>query len=134
MAIHRFLSQQELVNWSDQGKIDVQGTKIVVIGEQLEVPIREAVRFMKLVSGEDVKGLLAKVKTTEQLQEVGAEHYLDSVILGDAAYEVQQGYIADVPNEARSSPAAGSSAAGASPKAPPGADADALARFILNKI
>jgi hypothetical protein len=132
MTTRRFLSQQQLVNWSDEGKIDVQGEKMVVVAEQLGVTIREAVRFMKLVSGEDSQGLLAKVKTVEQVKELGAEHYLDSVILGETAYEVQQGYVAEMAGAAPG-PRAGSH--GSAPAARSnGPDADALARFILGKV
>ncbi len=54
-----------------------------------------AVRFLKMEAGEDVKGLLQKVKTLAALKQMGAEHYRESVILGDSAYQVQQGFLAD---------------------------------------
>ncbi len=127
MPILRFLSQQELVTWADDGKIDVQGDKVLVPGEPAGYHIREAVRFMKLVSGDDATGLLAKVKTTEQLKSLGAEHYLDSVILGETAYEVLQGYVAEpLGADKAQAPAASPS--------PGNRDANALADFIIGKL
>ncbi len=121
----RFLSQQQLVQWSDEGKLDVQGDRMVLVADKKACRIREAVHFLKLVSGEDQSGLVARVKTIQQLKDLGAEHYLDSVILGEAAYEVEQGYLADPDG------AVAPSAVAARPAA---ADAKALAQFVLGKI
>ena len=52
------------------------------------------VRFMKVAGGEaDPNDLLDRVKTEVELSEVGAELYMDSVIHGDVAYDVQPGFI-----------------------------------------
>lgn len=129
MPIQRFLSQQQFVTWADGGLVDVQGDRVVMVAEKRAFKIREAVRFLKLVSGEDPTGLVSKVKTTQQLKDLGAEHYLDSVILGESAYEVMQGYVAEGERPAPAAAApAGPSRQGAS------GEADLLANFILNKM
>jgi hypothetical protein len=112
------------------------------------------VRFMKMEAGEDRAGLLAKVKTTDALKQMGAEHYMDSVILGESAYQVQQGFLADANALRRAAAAsqtpapkpqapAGPKAAGANPTpATPqgqgekkeGEQEDMLAQFLLDHL
>ena len=77
------------------------------------------------MSGEDTHKLVAKVKTEEQLKTLGAEQMADSVLLGDTAYEVVPGYLAEVPV----SPSDAASAEGK-----PGSETDLLAAFLLNKM
>lgn len=95
MADHLFVPQSVLDRWSEQGRIQVDGNVLVILGEQKSFALTSAVRFMKMEAGEDRAGLLAKVKTTDALKQMGAEHYMDSVILGESAYQVQQGFLAD---------------------------------------
>jgi hypothetical protein len=95
MADHLFVPQSVLDRWSEQGRIQVDGNVLTILGEQKSFALTTAVRFMKMEAGEDRAGLLAKVKTTDALKQMGAEHYMDSVILGESAYQVQQGYLAD---------------------------------------
>lgn len=95
MADHLFVPQSVLDRWSEQGRIQVDGNVLVILGEQKSFALTSAVRFMKMEAGDDRAGLLAKVKTTDALKQMGAEHYMDSVILGESAYQVQQGFLAD---------------------------------------
>lgn len=105
-------------------KADVRDGKLVVAGGQGSCPVASAVHFQKVVSGNDEKGLLHKVKTGEQLKALGAEHMADSVVLGETAYEVTEGYVAEVQLPAR---------AEAAPKKPSN-EADLLAAFLLDKL
>jgi hypothetical protein len=95
MADYLFVPQSVLDRWSEQGKITVEDTVLTILGEGKAFALTAAVRFLKMEAGDDVAGLLQKVKTTAALKQLGAEHYLESVILGDSAYEVQQGFLAD---------------------------------------
>src|SRR3954454_12499199 len=95
MADYLFVPQSVLDRWSEQGRIQVDGNVLVILGEQKSFALTSAVRFMKMEAGDDRAGLLAKVKTTDALKQMGAEHYMDSVILGESAYQVQQGFLAD---------------------------------------
>ena len=54
---------------------------------------RTAVRFLSSIEGSDVHGLLGRVKTAQQLAEMGSEHYGASVILGDVGYECEEGFV-----------------------------------------
>ena len=56
--------------------------------------IQPAVRFLKVSgSDEDTAELVGKVKDQAALEELGADHYMNSVILGDVAYDVQPGFV-----------------------------------------
>lgn len=95
MADYLFVPQSVLDRWSEQGRVQVEGNVLTILGERKDFSLTSAVRFLKMEAGEDVAGLLQKVKTTDALKQMGAEHYLESVILGESAYQVQQGFLAD---------------------------------------
>lgn len=97
-----FIAQSTLQQWSDAGKVRLDDTTLHLLKEGRSVALKPAVRFTKLTVGdEDPHGLLGKVKTAEQLAEMGAEHYMDSVIHGDTAYEVVEGFMGDLQAPAR---------------------------------
>src|SRR5438128_9049636 len=124
MADYLFVPQSVLDKWSEQGRIEVEGNVLTILGEQKNFALTSAVRFIKMEAGEDNAGLLAKVKTTDALKQMGAEHYMESVILGESAYQVQQGFLADA-NALRRAAAASQAAAAAAKPAPAKANAAA---------
>ena len=84
-----FLTNDMLQQWSDQGKVRLDDTVLTLIAENRTVSLTPAVRFTSLIDGTDeVNKLLGKVKTKAQIDELGAEHYLDSVIYGDVGYTI----------------------------------------------
>lgn len=95
MADYLFVPQSVLDKWSEQGRIQVDGNVLTILGENRNFALTSAVRFIKMEAGDDTAKLLQKVKTTDALKQMGAEHYMESVILGDSAYQVQQGFLAD---------------------------------------
>jgi len=159
-----FVSQVMLDSWAEQGKIDFVGDVMTLLageGKGRSYALEPAVRFMKLLGAEgaDPHALLHKVKTVAQLKGMGAEPVDDSCILGDVAYEVQPGFLAEaaalqaaVAARDTASPAEG---AGAGPSVTPGGgargrplgttplpkeleerrkEAEALARFLLENL
>jgi hypothetical protein len=55
-----------------------------------------AVVFQATVGGEaDRNDLCGRVKTDAQLAELGAEHYKDSVIIGEVGYQVTEGFVGE---------------------------------------
>lgn len=122
-----FLPQTTLEEWALDDKADLKDGKLVVTGDKASWPVRPAVHFVKLVSGKDDRELLEKVKTDEQLASLGADHFADSVVLGESAYEVVPGYVAEV--EVAQTPAGKGD-----PKKQSNPEADLLAAFILNKM
>jgi hypothetical protein len=120
-----FLPQATLEDWASADKADLKEGKLVLPaadGKPGAYAVVSAVHFKAIVSGADDKKLVSKVKTQEQLKSLGAEHFADSVLLGESAYEVVEGYIAEVPAPA---PAAG--------KKNVNPEADLLAAFLLDK-
>ena len=122
MADYLFVPQSVLDRWSEQGKVQVDGHVLTILGENKAFSLTSAVRFIKMEAGDDVSSLLQKVKTTDALKQMGAEHYMESVILGESAYQVQQGFLADA-NALRR--AAAASQPPPSPKPKPAATAAA---------
>ena len=95
MGMNRvFLPQDALDRWSVDGKIDVEGDVLKIIEEGRFYDLIPAVRFMTEVGGAgDPTGLLGKVKERGQLQQMAVDYYPGSVILGDSAYEVVDGFV-----------------------------------------
>ena len=110
-----FVSQAMLDSWAEQGKIDFVGNVMTLLageGKGRSYALDPAVRFMKVLGEEkDPNALLHKVKSVAQLKELGADPAGDSCILGDLAYEVQPGFLAEA--------AALQAAATAQPAGPP---------------
>jgi len=144
MADYLFVPQSVLDRWSEQGRIAVDGNVLTILGEKKSFALTCAVRFIKMEAGDDNAGLLQKVKTTDALKQMGAEHYRESVILGENAYQVQQGFLADANAlrraAAASQPAApkAATAAPADPAKPgekkEGGEQDMLERFLLDNL
>jgi hypothetical protein len=161
-----FVSQAMLETWAEQGKIEFAGNVMTLLagdGKGRKYALDPAVRFLKVLGADsDPHGLVHKVKSVAQLREMGAEPVDDSCILGDTAYEVQPGFLAEgaaLQAAASARPAASTpppvrGAAGAlAPVAPPAApapptaaaplpkdleerrkEAEALARFLLENL
>ncbi|XXF75831.1 hypothetical protein P2318_22585 [Myxococcaceae bacterium GXIMD 01537] len=118
-----FLPQAQLEEWALEDKADLRDGRLVVAQEGgASYPVVPAVHFLNLVSGEDAHNLVARVKTESQLQGLGAEQMADSVLVGEAAYEVVPGYVTEV------------TAPASTGDGKPGSEADLLAAFLLNKM
>jgi hypothetical protein len=88
-----FVPQHVLDRWLAEGRVDVQGDELITQPERRRFSLTTAVRFTAEVTGsEDTHQLVGRVKDVAQLAELGAEHYATSVILGDNAYEVVEGF------------------------------------------
>lgn len=119
-----FIPQGTLEEWAVEEKADLKDGKLVIPQEPQPYPTVAAVHFVKCVSGSDTHKLLAKVKTEDQLKALNAEQMADSVVLGETAYEVVPGYVAQVPSPAKP----------VDPKKKASPEADLLAAFILDKM
>ena len=99
-----FVTNAMLEQWADQGKVRLDDTTLTLLSESRTVKLTAAVRFIKLIDdgAGDPHKLLGKVKTKDQLIELGAEHYLDSVIFGDIGYSVVEGFLGDLSPQKRS--------------------------------
>src|SRR5688572_8107541 len=88
-----FVPQQMLDQWLSEDRVEVQGEVMITKPEGQKLTLATAVLFKSEVTGtEDQHELIGRVKDVEQLAAIGAEHYADSVILGDNAYQVVEGF------------------------------------------
>jgi hypothetical protein len=165
MAGLLFVSQAMIDSWADQGRIDFVGNVMTLLageGRDRSYALEPAVRFLALVGAEaDPHRLLQKVKSLAALRELGAEAIDRSVVLGDVAYEVEPGFLAEVsalqaaaaaPGRPATPPAGVPVAPRVGPAAPPSGaapppagalpaglesrrkEAEELARFLLDKL
>jgi hypothetical protein len=167
MAGLLFVTQAILDTWAGQGKIDFSGNVMTILageGSGRSYTLLPAVRVLRVVGADaDPHGLVHKVKAEAQLREMGAELLSDALVMGDVAYEVEPGFMAEVaalqaaaasvaaapaaPPAGAAPPAPGPVAAGPAGAAAPGdkeldpkelerrrKEAETLARFLLENL
>jgi hypothetical protein len=122
--VRLFLSQATLEEWLVADKADVRDHHLLLHAESARLPVEDAVHVARLVSGADEKKLLHKVKTVGQLDALSAEQLADSVLVGESAYDVQRGYLVQLPDA--------DFAAALAPEKEK--EADLLAQFLLDKL
>ena len=135
-----FVSQETLDLWMSEGRVEVDGETMTLNPEKRQFRLLTAVHFLaEVAGGGDVAALVGKVKGLEDVVGLGGEHCADSVVLGDDAYEVMEGFLGEPINEEASDAvaASGSSLAAAAAAAlgegPPTGELDALARFLSSR-
>jgi hypothetical protein len=137
MGMNRvFLPQETLDTWMSDGRIEVAGDTMTLNPEGQRFILKTAVHFVAdLAGGGDAKQLIGKVKDLEQLAVLGGEHVADSVVLGDDAYQVVEGFVGE-PIFDDDSEVSGASLADAARAAagedPQSGEIDLLARFFLS--
>lgn len=151
MAGLLFVTQAMLDSWAEQGRIDFVGNVMTLLageGKGRSYALEPALRFMAVLGADaDPHGLLHKVKTAGQLRDLGAEPVNDSCIVGDVAYEVQPGFLAEAAALQAAVAAPGIPARAGGPGRPQDGkaplpreleerrkEAEALARFLLENL
>ncbi|MDB4972381.1 MAG: hypothetical protein JWN48_722 [Myxococcaceae bacterium] len=87
-----FVPQDAVESWLSEGRADLTHDTLTFDGQLFRVA--GAVRFLSEVSGSpDAARLVGRIKSREQLEALSAEHSGASVVLGDNAYEVAEGYL-----------------------------------------
>jgi hypothetical protein len=133
-----FVAQELLDQWAVEGKIELSGNTLKLLAEQRAFHLLPGVRFLSLAAGQDRARLLGRVKSEEQLQTLGAELYMNSVLLEEDAYDVQCGFLAEVSgaaphSEAPASPPSGTSQANV-PSAQSLDERSLLEKFLLENL
>ncbi len=136
-----FVSQELLDQWTGEGKMEIEGSTLKLTAEQLSFEVQPGVRFIKLAAGEDREQLLGRVKSEAQMAKLGAELYMNSVLVAEDAYDVQPGFLCEVPTGAAQALSAaqaqgrGAGAASSAISAPKTAEErSALANFLLENL
>ena len=135
-----FWPQETMDDWIVGEKVTIDGDVLLIRDVQRKYRIAQAVYFEADVGGgADPHGLVGRVKETASLEKLGAEHYMDSVLLGDSAYKVTPGFtgqpiieVASTKSVADISGAVITQAGGAA--AGENDDRELLARFLLDNL
>ena len=89
-----FFPQASLDAWIGGNRVDIRGEDLLLKDAGRRFRIIEAVHITREVTGaDDPHELLGRVKTRAFLTELGAEMLENSMILGDNAYELVQGFV-----------------------------------------
>lgn len=94
MRTRVFFPQTALDELVSENRVDIKGEELTLKVEGRRYRIIEAVRIVREVTGaDDPHELLGRIKTRGFLVELGAELLEGSMILGDNAYDVVQGFV-----------------------------------------
>ena len=89
-----FFPQAALDEWIVDGTVELTSGVLTILSEGRRYELVEAVHVVREVSGAgDGHDLLGRVKTLPVLDGLGAELVETSMLLGDAAYDVEPGWI-----------------------------------------
>ena len=94
MALKLFIPQDALDTWLSADKVNLEGEVLRLAGGAIALRLVPGCHFKGLQAGNDDSALLGKVKAKAAVTAMGAELYLDSVILGETAYEIDTGFVA----------------------------------------
>jgi hypothetical protein len=91
-----FVSQSCIDRWLGAGGIAIDGDILRFHAvPRATLFINPSVYFVAIDGGEtDPYDVVGAVKTSQELAQMGAEHFQSSVVLGDCAYTVNPGFVA----------------------------------------
>lgn len=91
-----FISVERLDAWTAEGRASLHGERMTLTELKRDFTMTPAVHFLRIAGApSDPIGLVGLVKTTAELNKMGAELMGDSVIYGDNAYDVVTGFLGD---------------------------------------
>src|SRR5450432_691088 len=124
-----FFPQAALDEWIVAGTVDLQDGVLTLLPVGRRYRLAEAVRIVRDASGGGDAELLGRVKARVYLEQIGAEIVETSMLLGDAAYDVEPGWVAvpAVPFADYAAMTQHKGGSGAEPKS----DEELLARFAV---
>ncbi len=95
-----FVSQSCIDRWLGTGGIAIDGDLLRFHAvPQASLAIAPSVYFERIDGGDkDPYEIVGAVKTSQELTQMGADHYESSVVLGDFAYTVKPGFVASPVN------------------------------------
>jgi hypothetical protein len=90
-----FFAQTGLDLWLADSAVELSGTELTLTSEARKYRLAEAAHVIREVTGAaDANELVGRVKSTQYLEELGAEVMQGSMILGDNAYDIVPGFMA----------------------------------------
>jgi len=95
MSVKVFLPQEMVDSWITADKVELSGEVMTFRGTALSLRLVPGFYFDHVAGGTDESHqLLGRVKSKAAVAALGAEAYMNSVILGETAYEVEAGFVA----------------------------------------
>ncbi len=89
-----FFTQELLDELNTRGKLLLEGETITILTKaKPRFNLQQAVRLTALDSGEDTDKIVGKVKTLDELKNMEAEIFPDSVVIKDNVYRIESGFI-----------------------------------------
>jgi hypothetical protein len=89
-----FFPQTALDQWIVDERIELKDGELTVLAAGRRYKLSEAVHVVREVTGVgDSRELVGRVKARGKLEQLGAEIVEGSMLLGDAAYDVEPGWI-----------------------------------------
>jgi hypothetical protein len=128
-----FFPQAALDRWIGDGTVDLDQSELTILAEGRRYKLADAVRVVREVGGAgDPHELVGRVKALAYLEQLGAEIVETSMLLDDAAYDVELGWLGipvgtlaqHIASDARKAARAGRATEDAK------SDEDLLARFL----
>ncbi|MDP9002581.1 MAG: hypothetical protein M3O46_21030 [Myxococcota bacterium] len=132
-----FFPQAALDQWIAEGTVDLKQGELTILAEARRYELVDAVRVVRELSGgTDPHELVGRAKARAFLEQMGAAIMESSMLLGDAAYDVDLGWLGapvgsfaeHVDSTARKSARAGR------PTEDAKSDEELLARFLANSL
>ena len=91
-----FVSQKRVQQWTEEGRVQIEGNQMTLPELGRMFRLTEAFYVERAVSdGGDSLGLRGRVKTRSQIAQLGGEVFLNSLVIGDAAYEGDPGFVGE---------------------------------------
>lgn len=93
MAGPLFFTHEMIEQWIDDGEVLFEDDVLTIFEQNTSYKLAPAVRVTQLLSGEDVNGWMGSILSVEQATSAGAEHFQGSLIIGDTAYQCEEGFL-----------------------------------------
>jgi hypothetical protein len=91
-----FISVERLEEWAAEGRAALEGDRMTLLELGRVFAMKPAVYFTSVTgSDQDPTNLVGLVRSEEELVEMGADHMSTSVICGDTAYVVINGFVGE---------------------------------------
>jgi hypothetical protein len=94
-----FISQGRLDAWSSEERVRIDADLMTLARDGRAFRLKPAIRFLRVAGGADggadPNGLVGRVKLLDDVIRLGGEQFMESVILGETAYDVQSGFVCE---------------------------------------
>lgn len=91
-----FVPQDALDQWLSEGRVEIDGEVMKLLPDGQRFQLKTAVRFTtEVAGGGDAEKLVGKVKDLDQIAALSGDYSSGSVVLGDNAYEVIEGFVGE---------------------------------------